>query len=178
MAPSKKEGWINWRKSEARKIMLDDLRLGYLLWDANDLSAEDAWQHIYQHIAEFSGVAFEQFKARLQDYRREAKKERVRAAAEYRALMHDRALFPRDETVFDLSEAKLLLRADVAEKKHETMTPIQLQGTRDEYKPFKARFFKRRIYQEVWRVKFINLLIYNRNKGHTTGSNESSDDGS
>jgi hypothetical protein len=167
MAPSNKEGWINWRKSEARKIMLDDLRLGYLPVDARDLSAEDAWRNIYQHMAEFSEVAFEQFKARLQDYRREAKNDVARAAVEYQAMTHDRALFPRDETVFDLSEAKLLLRADVAEKKHETMTPNQLQGTREEYKPFKARFFKQRIYQEVRRVKFVNLLVYNRNKKHT-----------
>ncbi len=66
MAPSNKEGWINWRVSEARKIILDDLRLGYLPVDARDLSAEDAWQKIYQHTAEFSGVVFEQSKARLQ----------------------------------------------------------------------------------------------------------------
>jgi hypothetical protein len=178
MAPSNKEGWINWRASAARNIMLDDLRLGYLPVDAKDLSAEDAWQHIYQHIAEFSGVVFAQFKARLQDYRREAKKDVARAAVEYGALMHDRALFPRNETVFDLSKAKLLLRADVAEKKHETMTPSQLQGTRAEYKAFKARSFKQRIYQEVWRAKFINLLVYNRNKGLTPGTDEDSEDGS
>jgi hypothetical protein len=82
MAPSNKEGKINWRASADRNIMIDVMCLGYLPVDAKDLSAEDAWQHIYQHIAEFSGVAFAQFKAWLQDYRREAMKDVTRAAVE------------------------------------------------------------------------------------------------
>jgi hypothetical protein len=71
----------------------------------------------------------------------------------------------RGETVFDLSAAKLLLRADVEDGKHLTMKPLQLQMTRDEYKPYSAKVFKHRIYQEVRRKKFINYLEERRARG-------------
>jgi hypothetical protein len=87
---------------------------------------------------------------------------------EKEALEHDRATFPRQtrnhrgEPVFDVSNAKLLLRGDVADGKHLTMQPALLQQLRREYKPFKPRKFKERIYQEVRCVKFLNYLEQKR----------------
>ena len=95
----------------------------------------------------------------------------TRAALESEALAHDRGLFPRQtenhrgEPVFDLSAAKLLLRADVEEGKHLQMTPSQLQLYRVEYEPFDPRKFAHRIYQEVRRKKFINYLNQRRARG-------------
>ena len=91
-----------------------------------------------------------------------------RAAHESECLAHDRRLFPRQtenhrgEPVFDLSAAKLLLRADVEEGKHNQLTPSQLQASRLEYHPFNAKKFKHHIYQEVRRQKFINYLNQRR----------------
>jgi hypothetical protein len=165
MAP---DGWIKWRTSRARIIILDDLETGLLPADATVMSAEEAWEICYSHMAEFVDVVFSQFQARLKDHRRRAGEQMSRAAFESNALAHDRRLFPRatenshGEPVFDLSPAKLLLQADVADKKHEEMTPSELQQTRNEYKIFKARIFKEKIYQTVRREKFINYLEMKR----------------
>jgi hypothetical protein len=64
----------------------------------------------------------------------------------------------RGEPLFDTLNAKLLLRADVKEGKHNTMTPAELQSDRVEYHPFNPRKFKHHIYQEFCLVKFINWL--------------------
>ena len=163
MPVSTKPGWIDWTTSPARQVILDDLHRGILPVDAAELSAEEAWE-VYRHNAEFANVVFDQFKERLKKHRAKAGVDRVRATRESQALAHDRSLFPRQtqnnrgETVFDLSAAKLLLRDDVAEGKHERMTPSQLQESRVEYHLFNATKFKHRIYQEVRRVKFINYM--------------------
>jgi hypothetical protein len=122
-------------------------------------------------MAEFVEVVFSQFEARLKDHRKQVGGEIARSERESEALMHDRRLFPRQmencrgEPVFDLSAAKMLLRGDVEAGKHLTMTPLQLQQTRTEYRPFSASIFKHRIYQEVRRNKFINYLEQRRARG-------------
>jgi hypothetical protein len=60
--------------------------------------------------------------------------------------------------------AKLLLRQDVKDEKHATMTPSELKSTRQEYKQFELVIFKRRIYQEVRRKKFFHYLELERLK--------------
>ena len=78
------------------------------------------------------------------------------------ASQHNWKLCPRQlknskgELVFDLHPAKLLLRKDVAERKHLMMKPMELQETRPEYLLFDCCKFKERIHQEVRQVKFIN----------------------
>jgi hypothetical protein len=92
----------------------------------------------------------------------------TRAAHESESLAQDRSLFPRQpknhrgEPVFDLSVAKLRLRADVEEGKHNQSTPSQLQESRVEYHPFNAKKLKRDIYQEVRRQKFIDYYLDQR----------------
>jgi hypothetical protein len=146
-------GWIHWKSSAARKILLDDLERGLLPVDPAELSAEEAWSVCYSHMAEFVPVVFSQFKERLRDHRQQVGGNITRAARESEALEHDRHLFPRHaenhrgEPVFDLSAAKLLLRTDVKEGKHHHMSPSQLQQSRVEYQPFNPRKFKHRIYQ-------------------------------
>jgi hypothetical protein len=146
------------------------LEIGLLPVDASELSAEEAWELVYQHMAEFNEVVFSQFEARLRDHRRRAKEQVTRSTRESEALAHDRHIFPRQmengrgQPVFDLSSAKMLLRADVEDGKHLRMKPLQLQRTREEYSNFSAGVFKHRIYQEVRRQKFINYLELKRVK--------------
>ena len=143
---------------------------GVLPVDAKELSAEDAWELSYKNMVEFKDVPFEQFKDRLRDHRRQMKNGLQCNNIEEEALQHDRKLYPRQlknskgELVFDLHPAKLLLRKDVAERKHLMMKPMELQETRPEYLLFDRRKFKERIYQEVRRVKFINWLEISRKK--------------
>jgi hypothetical protein len=83
-------------------------------------------------MAEFVPVVFSQFKERLRDHRKQVGADITQAARELEYLAHDRSLFPRQtenhrgEPVFDLSAARLFLRADVAEGKHHQLTPSQL----------------------------------------------------
>jgi hypothetical protein len=142
--------------------------------DADELSAEEAWEICYQHMEEFitpKPVVFSQFKERLRDHRKQVGANVTRAGVESAALARDRLLFPRQtenhrgEPFFDLHPAKLLLRSDVKEGLHREMTPTQLQNSREEYKGFPAKKFKHRIYQEVRRQKFINYLNQRRLQG-------------
>jgi hypothetical protein len=153
-----------------KRIIMDDLQAGYLPIDAEEMSAEEAWVVCYQNMAEFvcAGVVFDQFKKRLQDHQKQVRDQTTRATQEEEALVHDRRIFPRQtknhhgDPVFDVSNAKMLLRGDVADGKHLTMKPALLQQSRREYKPFEPRKFKERIYQEVRRVKFLNYLQQKR----------------
>jgi hypothetical protein len=168
MPVARRPGWIDWKASSAKQIILDDLENGVLPVNEEDCSAEDAWT-LYSKMAEFVPVVFSQFKERLRDHRKQCRQQITRADRESEMLAHDRQLFPRQmenhrgEPVFDLSAAKMLLRADVREGKHLTMTPSQLQQTRPAaYGPFDPRKFKHRIYQEVRREKFLNHLASKR----------------
>ena len=170
MSQKQKPRTFKWRGSEAKNIVLDDLLKGVLPVDANILSAEDAWELTYKYMYEFKDVPFQQFKDRLRDHRKQMKSGLQRSNIEEEALQHDRKLYPRQlknskgELVFDLHPAKLLLRKDVAERKHLVMKPMELQETRPECRLFDHCKFKERIYQEVRQVKFINWLEISREK--------------
>jgi hypothetical protein len=70
----------------------------------------------------------------------------------------------RGELVFDLHEAKALLRADVKAGKHSSMVPSLFQGTRTEYEEFDGDIFRHRIYQEEHYQKYLNWLESKRTK--------------
>jgi hypothetical protein len=63
-------GRINWRSSQARQIIINDIENGVLL---EEMTAAEAWE-IYRVMPEFSNVSFRQFRERLADHRRQAKK--------------------------------------------------------------------------------------------------------
>jgi hypothetical protein len=76
----------------------------------------------------------------------------------------DRLLYPRQshnergEPVFYLSPAKALLREDVSNGVHTTMSVARLQNSRVQYHPFKPKIFKDRIQQAVRLSKYIYYL--------------------
>lgn len=87
------------------------------------------------------------------------------------ALQHDRLLHPkkthnqRGEKIFYWSEAMDLLKQDVADKKHLTMTPSQLRLSRpNEYGQFSLHIFDRRIRQAIRKERLINWLNDKREK--------------
>jgi hypothetical protein len=175
MAP--RPGWIKWVKCAAKHIIMDDLLCGILPLGDEEMSAEEAWELQYEHMAEFirDGVVFSQFKAGLADHRAKVVKDMTRSTYERDALTHDRLLHPRQmmnhrgAPVFNLLPAKLLLREDIKDRKHLRMSPSQLRQSRIAiYGMFGLSEFKRRIYQAVRREKFINWMDDKRQQRYPT----------
>lgn len=168
----KNPDWIDWRNSKAKKVIMEDLIEGRLPLQESEMSTWEAWL-VYANTEEFKEakpVVFSQFKERLKDHRKQVMKLKSNSDRDCMALANDRLLYPRKthnqrgEPVFDLSPAKLLLRADVAAKRHEGIGPREFQQTRPEYMEFMGRkiepaIFRRRIKQEEKRQKWINHLI-------------------
>jgi hypothetical protein len=120
--------WINWIKTKARQILLEDLEPGGLLDGFGHLSEADVW-HFYKERPEFKNVVFSQFEARLKDHRKQGNILREMATRDAKAVAHDRALYPRrpvntrGEVKLDTHPAKNLLQEDVENKLHEAMDP-------------------------------------------------------
>ena len=162
MAP-RRESFIDWKNSEAKYVLLDDLERGILPLSAQEVSAEEAWV-VYQDHPSFEGVQFDQFKARLADHRKSTRIQLNYAQRDNAAITRDLQLYPRQsqnhrgEAVFDVAPAKLLLRDDIDNDVHKRMTFQQLWQSRSEYQAFAFSVFCRRIYQEIRRKKFVFLL--------------------
>ena len=60
MPPARRKGWIAWRASAPRRILLDDLESGMLSLDSEEMSAKEARNTYYSHLEEFSHVPFSQ----------------------------------------------------------------------------------------------------------------------
>lgn len=98
MPTTKNPNFISWRNSIPKRIILEDLIGGILPLEEHELSAEEAWEMCYQHMAEFvtAGVVFSQFEARLKDHRRQVKKDLMQSRKGEEAMKKDRLLFPRE----------------------------------------------------------------------------------
>lgn len=151
---------------------MSDLEDGWLPTDETKVSAENAWK-VYQNanLPEFHGICFKQFKERLADHRRAAKKKKEESIQEEDAFQHDCLLHPRDEMhdrrgklIFDRSPAKDLLRQDIKDGAYPRLSPMQLWNTRPEYKLFDLKVFKERIYQEIRLAKFFNWCEMKRHQ--------------
>jgi hypothetical protein len=159
--------FIDWRNSSARAVLLQDLEPGGILYQRDNISEEEAWE-FYKQLPQFDEVVWSQFQARLKDHRKQAGEQIHRAAQEEQYMIHDRQLHPRQshnergEPVFDMSPAKALLREDIKQKLHTTMTPAKLQASKQAYQPFKPEIFRARIYQEVRLQKYFNYLKLKR----------------
>ena len=165
MAKSTRKGWIDWRTSEAKAIILRDLEPGGALFKNRDAKAEEVFD-FYKKTkpVQFADVVFSQFKERLADHIKQSNKERWMADRDAAAYDKDRRVHPRKEKnqrgelVYDVHPARELLRMDVAKGLHNEMKPRELQSTRPEYRCFKAKPFKHHIYQEESRQRFMNYL--------------------
>jgi hypothetical protein len=169
MPKSRNPDYIDWRKSTAREYLLEDLSLGGILFQKNEITAAEAWE-FYQDQEGFEDVVFPQFRDRLRDHRKNVNENYLRSQREEAALSHDRQLFPRSKTnhrgelVFDLHPAKKVLRQDIKEGRHEGLTPTQFQYQEDRavYHVFDKTIFKHRMYQEIRRQKYIHYLDLKR----------------
>ena len=160
---------VDWPTSAAKILIEDDLRSGVLPAHRNELSAKEAWEHVYQHLVEFHGVEYEHFRERLNATRKSFRKKRANVNWDAEAIAHDRALHPRrtidrrGNRIFSMTEAKDLLLADVKAGKHLQMEPKKLQATGPPiYREFDLSVFQQKIHQTVRRIKFENWLEMKR----------------
>jgi hypothetical protein len=169
----KKNGRIDWKKSAAREILLEDLEppKGWL-YGVDNLDAKlvyDYYKHRHEEIFEL--VPFAQFKTRYHEAIKIASKRRSRSAEEEAMLNHDRGLHPRQthnhrgEPVFDMDVmAKAQLSEDIQNNLHKRLTPMELWQSREVYSKYQLKIFRHRIYQYTKRVKFLNWLEKQRNE--------------
>lgn len=157
--------FIDWRRSQSKHLILNDLRRGFLSLDANVTPAALAWEHYRcQPVIIDEGVVYEQFRDRLADHRVAVAARVNRATFDAAAVAHDRANNPfpthnaRGQPNFHLSPAQSLLRDDMRNSRHEGMTPSAFQQTRPEYQVFGKRKFKELMSQTSRHLKFNNFL--------------------
>jgi hypothetical protein len=169
MPKKRRSGWVDWVKTDARAILLEDLNLCAALRNPDSVTVEQAWE-VYKDLPEFEKIQYSQFKQRFVDHRSRASHRYQQSILEAAALKRDRKINPtathnnHGEVDFRLSPAKDLLRSDVQQGRHIGLTPSEFQRTRPEYMVFPAGKFKDRIYQAVRRMKFINYLEFKRMK--------------
>jgi hypothetical protein len=170
MPPSNRTGWIKWRTSAAREIILEDLCPPHgILFGKDHVGANVVWE-FYKSQRGFEEVVFEQFRPRLNDHRKQASTLYLRSREEEAAFVHHRSMYPRERTnnmgqlVFDMTPAGELIRGDIKHNRHVGKTPSEFQTTRPEYLVFKKKQFKDRIYQEIRRKKFLYYLQQKRDK--------------
>ena len=165
-AKKEKPETIDWAKSESKQIVLDDLEAGVISLDNTD-TAHDLYYGMYQFSPEFikENVPYAQFRARLNDHRKQLTKRNEMVSWQAAALAHDRNLYPqrthnsRGEKVFYLTPAYKQLAQDVADKMHLSMKPSELREFRRElYGEFSLKIFDQRIRQAVRRERMVNYL--------------------
>jgi hypothetical protein len=146
-----------WRDSEAKKHLLQDLDIGLITDDMDPRVA-------YNRRPEFQEFEFRTFRDRLRDYQKKKAEKGLRAYSERQEMhddlrnhvpqTHDHRGIPRWEG----SEAQRLLAIDVEAGTDRSMTPLELWRTKPAYQAFDKDVFRGHIYQERRRQKFLKWL--------------------
>jgi hypothetical protein len=163
---------VKWRTSGAREILLDDLQRGILTLDAEEVSAEDAWDAVYSQLDAFELVPFSQFKRQLKAHRQQVMKLVATSKPQYDAFRRDQSTqqqhthYADGRPIFSASPALPLLKADVRNLQQQQSTIVigALQQSRPEYAAWDRADFTRRVYQEVRYWKFVNYLEQKRQR--------------
>lgn len=169
MAPRqpRRKGWVDWKKTKAKKIIMEDLENEVLPSSEEEMSAVECWK-IYKQYPEFKGIKFDQFEARLADHREAVDKSKNESFYDEESFRRDRMIRPvktrnqRGELKFHLSPAYKILLDDVKSNKHKRLTPLCLWYSNTEYQRFDKDKFRQRIYQMERKVKFVFMLELKR----------------
>ena len=159
----KEEPGIKWRDSAAKDMLLADLAAETLPIDEDVCSAEEAWSY-YKELIEFKNVPFSQFEKQLKKHREQMSAKFVRSIEQWNAFQRLREQRPEPTTydngrrIFRHSAAYKLLRDDVYNKRHHSMTPSAFRLTCPEYQEWGLTEFSQRIFQMERQWKFINYL--------------------
>jgi len=169
MAPRKKKADpLCWRSSEGRKLLQQDLRDGTIPPTMDYLTA-------FQQRPEFDvGQTFEDavrlFQGRLARTQKCLHDRQSRSASELALLQQDLASLPPPDAVdhwgnprWEGSVAQSLLKQDVANNQHVTLTREQFYLSRTEYGVYTKKYISKKIEQEVALQKFLKQYRDRRN---------------
>jgi hypothetical protein len=158
MPRKKKDDPDPWGKSEAKRLLLYDLRHGVIPLDSSSMAPRDA----YLQRPEFCVTGYKNFPSRLRSAREQTKLKNSRCVSDSAAFAHDRRIYPkpatnhRGEPRWEGSETERLLREDMDNFKHKTLKPKLLYKSRKEYhEKYPLPIFREHIYQEEKRRKFL-----------------------
>lgn len=157
MSNAKKATKDSFAKSDAKRILEAELKNGSIPLDSSDMAPDVVY---FQH-PEFATYPYETFRDNLNKLRKKVKAKKTRSELDSLALRHDRKSHPkpeknnRGEPRWEGSEAERLLKLDVDNGKHNTMTPQNLHKSRNEYEDYALTVFRKHIHQEVKTRKFI-----------------------
>ena len=168
--PRRRVGWIDWAKSDAKKVILQDLEDKVLPLEEHLVSAETAWNLHYVHMPEFLSVEFSQFKDRLADHREQISRKKNHQNAQLVALQKMKAQTPpkthnkRGVKNFYLTEAATKLKEDVESGIHLQLAIEAFYMSRPEYHQdeWDINFFKIRVRQAVALQKFRNWMKHKK----------------
>jgi hypothetical protein len=152
-----------WISSSPKKLLAKDIISGATPYTMH-------WTQVYLQRPEYSQLTVRRlFGSRLKSLRLQISTAKGIAVDEEAALVHDRALFPtpthnyRGEPRWEGSEAERLLKQDVANGVHKTMTPKELHEIRPEYSTnYSLAVFRGHIYQEV---RFVKYCTWRKDSG-------------
>lgn len=167
MAPKKKPKPHVWRNSNAQRLLHEDIKTGRIPADMH-------WATAFNLRPEFAAVgkasaeetkeqcALRLFESRLRTARKFVTAKSTRASEELALLQQEQQMFPfpttnrlTGEPRWEGSEAQTLLKEDVKNRVHETMTREEFYLSRPEYQQFFKRTIDGHVPQEVKSIKFL-----------------------
>ena len=158
---------VVWRTSEAKKLLLKDLRHRRVPLDAEKMPPKV----VYQSREEFQKVDEARFFKNLARYRKEFREKKGFANDDSAALAHDRRIFPkptvnhRGEPTWEDSPAQQWLFRDMDNGLHLTMKPKELYESRPVYyKNYYLSTFRGHIDQEKRSRRFQHYVKVKREK--------------
>lgn len=148
----------DWKTSDAKKLLELDLISGEIPLQSGDDGMDP--MDVYLQRPEFSEFPYEYFRGRLLDMRKQITEKKALASVDAAALANDQKIHPksshsvRGEPRWDGSAAQQLLKNDIKDNKHKTMTPKDLHKSRSDYfDNYPLSVFRKHIDQEVRRQR-------------------------
>lgn len=151
-----------WGSSEAKKIIVQHFIDEVIPLD-EDLDTEDLYDNLYRGTKAFVDYPFDKenkdhrslWKDRFERIQVIVQRYHDRAVIDELALDHDLKIHPlsmqdcRGVPRWAKSAAEEYLKLDINNGLHLQMRPMELRETRDEYKKYPLKVFRKHIYQEV-----------------------------
>ena len=147
---------VPWRSSKTKDLLQANIHNRLIEAETNPRDA-------FFERPEYAKTSWKQFPQRLRAAKKYVTAEEDRASAD-KALFLQHKQLPKSPAIgkeWNKSQAQKFLREDIDSKKNDQMTPKELYNTRKEYQDFSLEVFRKHIYSEVERRKFLGQ--YKRN---------------
>jgi hypothetical protein len=149
-----------WKNNPVRDLLMQDIRTGVV----DGLRPAQ----VYNSRAEYCSTSRQKFASRLSSLRKQVNTQLTSARADSAALEHDRQLYPiqpigsNGMPRWQGSEAESVLLRYIDNNLQTTNTPRQLYLSHPAFQAFTLEMFRKHIYQEIKKRKFI-VQYSNRN---------------